>query len=293
LVPRQRFSVPLPRGRRLELGLRTLVMGILNVTPDSFADGGIHLDPARAIAGAEQMIAEGADLIDIGGESTRPGAPPVDADEEWRRIGPVVDQLRRRTDIPISVDTYKADVARRAIDAGVDLVNDISGLAYDAGLAGVVGRSSVAVVLMHMRGRPADMYAHAAYGDVAGEVARELAKRLGEAREAGVSTERVIVDPGLGFAKRAAHSFAALRGLPRLAELGCPILSGPSNKSFLNAAIGDRPPAGRAWGTAAAVAASVMLGAHIVRVHDVGEMVDVVRVADWIVSAGSVASKEL
>jgi dihydropteroate synthase len=284
---RRRFSVPLPNGRRLDLGLRTLVMGVLNVTPDSFADGGAHLEPGRAVAAAEAMIAAGADVIDVGGESTRPGAPPVDADEEWRRIGPVIDQLRRRTDIPISVDTYKAAVARRAIDGGVDLVNDISAFAYDPDIAPVVARSSVAVVLMHMRGRSADMYAHAEYADVTGEVVAELSLRIRAAEDSGVSAERIIVDPGLGFAKRASHSFAALAGLPRLAQLGRPILSGPSRKSFLNAAAGDRPAAERVWGTAGAVAASVMLGAHMVRVHDVAEMVQVVRVVDAILSAGA------
>jgi dihydropteroate synthase len=287
VVPRRRFSIPLPNGRRLELGLRTLVMGVLNVTPDSFADGGEHLAPDRAVAAAEAMIADGADVIDVGGESTRPGAPPVAADEEWRRIGPVIDDLRRRTDIPISVDTSKAVVARRAIDAGVDLVNDISAFAYDPDIASVVARSSVGVVLMHMRGRSADMYAHAEYADVIGEVVAELSLRLRAAEDSGVSADRVIVDPGLGFAKRASHSFAALAGLPRLAQLGRPILSGPSRKSFLTAAVGDRPAAERVWGTAAAVAASAMLGAHIVRVHDVAEMVQVVRVADAILSATS------
>ncbi len=257
-------------------------MGILNVTPDSFADGGFHFDAGRAVAAGEAMIHAGADIIDIGGESTRPGAPPIDGEEEWRRIGPVIAGLRRRMAAPISVDTYKASIAARAIDAGADIVNDISALAYDADLAPLLARTDAAVVLMHMRGRSADMYAHATYTNVVGEIAAELSERIQAATDAGISADRLIVDPGLGFAKRAAHSVEALAGLSGLAALRRPIVSGPSRKSFLNAALGDRPPADRLWGTAAAVAVSVMLGAHIVRVHDVPEMVDVVRVADAV-----------
>jgi dihydropteroate synthase len=257
-------------------------MGILNVTPDSFADGGTHLDAGRAIAAGEEMIRDGADIVDIGGESTRPGAPAMDGDEEWRRIGPVIAGLRRRTAAPISVDTYKASVAARAIDAGADIVNDISALAYDADLASVLASTSAAIVLMHMRGRSADMYAHATYTNVVSEITGELAERMRVAMDAGISSDRLIVDPGLGFAKRAEHSVEALAGLSRLAALRRPILSGPSRKSFLNAALGDRRPAERMWGTAAAVAVSAWLGAHIVRVHDVPEMVDVVRVADAV-----------
>jgi dihydropteroate synthase len=261
-------------------------MGILNVTPDSFADAGRHLDPGAAVAAAEAMIAAGADIVDVGGESTRPGAAPVDVEEEWRRIGPVLRELRRRTTATLlSVDTYKAATAERAIEAGADLVNDISGLSYDPDVARVAAKSDVAVVLMHTRGRSADMYARAEYGDVAAEVVAELAERVRAAGAAGIARDRVIVDPGLGFAKRAEHSLSVLAALPRLAELGLPILCGPSRKSFLNAALGERPPGGRVWGTAAAVAASVLLGAHIVRVHDVGEMVDVVRVADAVAAA--------
>lgn len=257
-------------------------MGIVNVTPDSFADGGRRLDPDVALADAEAMLADGADLIDVGGESTRPGAPPLDEAEEWRRIAPVIRGLRQRTRAPISVDTYKASIAERAIDLGADIVNDVSALTYDPSLAAVVGRREVAVILMHNRGRSADMYAHAEYADPAAEVASELAVRDAAAREAGIHADRIILDPGIGFAKRAPHSFAVLAGLPRIAALGRPILCGPSRKSFLTAAIGQRPPDERVWATAAAVTASVLLGAHIVRVHDVKEMVDVVRVADRI-----------
>ena len=257
-------------------------MGIVNVTPDSFADGGERFDPDRAIADAVQMVADGADIIDIGGESTRPGAEPLPADEEWRRVAPVIESLRARVDVPVSIDTYKAVVAERAIDLGAAIVNDISALAYDPDLAGVVSRRGAAVVLMHNRGRSRDMYAEAVYADVAGEIARELGLRAQAALDAGISHDRIVLDPGLGFAKRAEHSLAALAGLDRLAELGYPILSGPSRKSFLASGLGNVPPRERVWGTAAAVTASILLGAHIVRVHDVKEMVQVARIADQI-----------
>ena len=262
-------------------------MGILNVTPDSFADGGRRLDPAVAIADGEQMLADGADLIDVGGESTRPGASPLDEAEEWRRIEPVLRGLRARTRAPISVDTYKASVAERAIDLGADLVNDVSAMTYDPAIAAVVARAGVPVVLMHNRGRSADMYARARYLDVAAEVASELSSSEAAARNAGIAGDRIILDPGIGFAKRASHSFAVLAGLPRLAALGRPILCGPSRKSFLSAAIGERAPEDRVWATAAAITASVLFGAHIVRVHDVKQMMDVVRVADEIAAARS------
>jgi dihydropteroate synthase len=279
---RPRFLVPLPDGRLLELGERTLVMGIVNVTPDSFADGGERFDPDRAIADAVQMVADGADIIDVGGESTRPGADPLPADEEWRRVGPVIEGIRVRVDAPISIDTYKAVVADRALDLGAAIVNDISALTYDPALAGVVARRGAPVVLMHNRGRSRDMYAEAVYSDVPTDIARELVERAHAAEGAGIGRDRIILDPGLGFAKRAEHSMAALAGLDRLAEVGYPILSGPSRKSFLTSGLGNVPPRERVWGTTAAVTASVLLGAHIVRVHDVKEMVQVVRVADQI-----------
>lgn len=260
-------------------------MGILNITPDSFADGGSRLDPGVAIADGERMLAEGADILDIGGESTRPGAPPVSAEEEWRRIQPVIEGLRARTTACLSVDTYKASTAERAIDSGADIVNDISGLAHDPALAGVVARAGVPVVLMHNRGRSRDMYAEAHYTDVVQTVIDELAARDAAAQEAGILEDRIILDPGIGFAKRAEHSLAVLAGLAAFQALGRPILSGPSRKSFLKVAVGDVPPAERVWATAAAITASVLFGAHMVRVHDVRQMVDVVRAADAIARA--------
>jgi dihydropteroate synthase len=260
-------------------------MGIVNVTPDSFSDGGIRFDPGRAIDDALRMVANGADLLDIGGESTRPGAPPVPAEEEWRRIGPVLDVVCQRVSVPVSVDTYKASIAERALAAGAAIVNDISALTHDPGLADVVARAGAAVVLMHNRGRSETMYAEAQYGDVAGEVIAELAARRDVALAAGIANERIILDPGFGFAKRAAHSLELMAGFSRLHVLGRPLLSGPSRKSFLATVAGDASAAGRLWATAAAVTSSILSGAHIVRVHDVPEMVEVVRTADAIVSA--------
>lgn len=282
---RRRYVVPLPGGRLLTLGERTLVMGILNVTPDSFADSGVRFDRDRAIDDGLRMIADGADIIDVGGESTRPGAEALDAGEELRRVLPVVERLAASGAL-VSIDTYKAVVAREALARGAVIVNDISALQFDHELGQSVARAGAAVVLMHNRGRSGEMYRYAEYEDVPREIAAELRLALARAGDAGIGLDSIILDPGIGFAKRAAHSYTALAHLGALASLDRPILSGPSRKSFLQEAVGDKPPAGREWGTAAAVTASVLLGAHIVRVHAVAEMVDVVRVADRIRDAG-------
>lgn len=283
--PRPFFTVPLPGREPIHLGPRTLVMAILNVTPDSFADGGLHFDAERAIAAGVQMAADGADIIDVGGESTRPGADPLPEAEELRRVIPVVEQLASRVAVPLSVDTYKASVARAAVAAGASIVNDISGLQYDAALGEVVAQTGAAVVLMHTRGRSRGMYDLATYRDAAREVTGELQAAMGRAAACGIPLASVILDPGIGFAKKAVHSAEVLARLDTLLALDRPILSGPSRKSFLEAALGERTPEEREWGTAAAVAASVLLGAHIVRVHGVKAMVDVVRVADLIRNA--------
>jgi dihydropteroate synthase len=259
-----------------------MVMGILNVTPDSFADGGLWTDAFRAVDAALRMEAEGADIIDIGGESTRPGAEALSLDEELARVMPVIEALAGRLAVPISIDTYKAAVAERAIAAGAAIVNDISALEYDPALSAVVARTGAAVVLMHNRGRSRDMYREADYGDVVAEVRDELAARVKAATAAGIRREQLIVDPGIGFAKHAAHSLALLARVSELADLGLPVLVGPSRKSFLRVALGHRPPAERVWGTAGAVAAAVLGGAHVVRVHDVRAMSDVVRTVDAI-----------
>jgi dihydropteroate synthase len=285
MIPRRHYTIPLPARPPLQLGARTLVMGILNVTPDSFADGGIHFDLDSAVEAGIRMAADGADIIDIGGESTRPGAGALPEDEELRRVLPVVERLARQVQLPLSIDTYKARVARAAIDRGATIINDISGLQYDAALGEVAAATGAALILMHTRGRSSGMYDLAVYEDVTRDVARELTEAIDRATHAGVSRESIVIDPGLGFAKRAEHSYDVLARLDTLTTLDRPILSGPSRKSFLRDALGDREPAAREWGTAAAVTASVLSGAHIVRVHGVRAMVDVVRVADRIRAA--------
>jgi len=273
-------------------------MGIVNVTPDSFSDGGALLDPARAIDAAVQMVADGADLLDVGGESTRPGAEPLGAAEEMRRVLPVIEGLAARVRVPISIDTYKPQVAEAALGAGASLVNDISGLRYEPDLAKVAAKHGAALVLMHTRGRSRDMYEHAVYHDVVDEVLDELRESVAFATGAGVPPDRIIVDPGLGFAKDAAHTYEALARLDEFSQLGRPILVGPSRKRFLTKPFdvaqgkpydaaqgrprGETPPAERDWATAAAVSAAVLGGAHIVRVHAVREMVQVARVSDEI-----------
>ena len=259
-------------------------MGILNVTPDSFAESPHIQDPDAAASAALRMQAEGADLIDIGGESTRPGADPVSADEELARVMPVLERLRGCATVPLSIDTYKAAVARAAVAAGASIVNDVSGLRRDPVLAEVVAETGSALVVMHSRGTSKTMYAEAVYEDVVNAAAAEIGGGLRIATAAGVPSERIIVDPGLGFAKRAPHSYGVLARLPELAAaLDRPLLVGPSRKSFMREAIGERTPVERDWGTAAAVAAAVLGGAHIVRVHNVAAMVQVVRVAEEIV----------
>ena len=280
---RRRYTIPLAHGKSLTAGDRTLVMGVINVTPDSFSDGGRLFDPARAVEAGIRMVEEGADVFDVGGESTRPGAEPVDEREEQRRILPVVEGLAKRVQTPVSVDTYRASTAAAALKAGGAIINDVSGLRYDPGLAGVVAANQAAVVLMHTRGRSKDMYQQASYHDLIGEVLDELRESIAFATTAGIVSERIIVDPGLGFAKDARHSYEVLARLSGFIELGRPVLVGPSRKSFLARPLGDPvTPAARDWATAAAVTAAVLAGAHIVRVHAVREMLQVVRVADEI-----------
>jgi len=283
MQPRRRFTVPLPGGRSLSLGERTVIMGVINVTPDSFSDGGARFDPAAAVESGVRMVEQGAGILDVGGESTRPGAAAVDDAEERRRVIPVVQGLARRVDVPISIDTYKASTADAALAAGASIVNDISGLRYEPDLAEVAARRGAAIILMHTRGRSRDMYQQASYGDVVAEVLDELRESMAFATGAGIGKGRMLVDPGLGFAKEAPHSFEALARLDEFSELGCPLVVGPSRKSFLARPLGASvPAASRDWATAAAVSAAVLAGAHIVRVHAVAEMLQVARVADEI-----------
>jgi dihydropteroate synthase len=272
-------------GRDREVDLRrTQVMGIVNVTPDSFSDGGAYLDPEAAAVHGEALVAEGADLLDVGGESTRPGAPAVDAEEEIRRVVPVIEALARRTGVPLSVDTTKAAVAEAALNAGATVVNDVSGLDADPDLAAVVARHGAGLVLMHMRGTPRTMQTEVAYGDLVGEVIAGLEDALSRAEAAGVAPEQVAVDPGIGFAKTAGQSLYLLRQTGALLTLGRPILVGPSRKSFIGHVTGE-PVERRLPGTLAAVVAAILGGARIVRVHDVAQTVQAVRVADAILDA--------
>jgi dihydropteroate synthase len=282
LVPRKSYIVPLPDGRALELGPRTLVMGVLNVTPDSFADSQPLLDPGRAVERALEMQAQGADIVDVGGESTRPGAEAVSTEEELRRVVPVLEGLAGKLRVPVSIDTCKAAVASAALDCGAAIVNDISGLRYDRTLGSVAASRGAAVVLVHSRGWSADMYREARYGSVVTEVRSELLAAVDGAVAAGIPRDRIILDPGVGFAKLPEHSYDLLAHLPDLAAADRPLLIGTSRKSFLKRVLGEAPPAGRDWATASSIAAAIVLGVHIVRVHAVREMVDVARVADEI-----------
>jgi dihydropteroate synthase len=274
--------------RTLVLGKRTLVMGVLNVTPDSFSDGGKFLEPERAIEHALAMESAGADLLDIGGESTRPGSPETPASEELDRILPVLEALRGRLKIPISVDTRRASVAELALGAGAELLNDVSGLKNDPEIAEVAARRRVPLILMHVRGEPRTMQAGPFARDVMKDVLQGLRRSVAVAREAGVAKSQIILDPGIGFGKSFVQNYELLRKLPQLAELGYPLLVGTSRKGFLGATLArdgkPAPPEERIWGTAATVTASILNGAHIVRVHDVAEMVQVARIADCLLN---------
>jgi dihydropteroate synthase len=284
---RRKFRLRLP-SRRLVLGERTLIMGVLNVTPDSFSDGGLFLDPEAAVARAIAMEASGADIIDIGGESTRPGSSGISADEELRRIIPVIEGLRGKIGIPISVDTSKSEVAEAAAAAGAEIVNDVTALRKDPRIAEVARRRKLPLTLMHMRGEPATMQKKPFARDVLRDVTQGLRQAVATARQAGVANSQIILDPGIGFGKSYAQNCELLARLPELARLGFPILVGTSRKSFIGGALksASRTPSGneRIWGTAATVAASILQGAHIVRVHDVAEMAQVAQVSDAILS---------
>ncbi len=271
------------RGREFDLTDRTLVMGVVNITPDSFSDGGRFLDPGAALAHARALLAEGADLLDLGAESTRPGASPVPADEQWRRLGPVLEALARETDACLSVDTASARVAELALAAGAHVINDTTALG-DPAMGGAVARADAGLILMHMRGTPADMQREPRYQDAAGEVASHLAARLEAAVAAGVRRDGVALDPGIGFGKRVRHNLELIARLDALTGLGRPVLVGVSRKSFLGQLL-DLPVDQRLEGGLAATAIAVFLGARIVRTHDVAATVRAVRVAGALRSA--------
>jgi dihydropteroate synthase len=269
------------RHGKLDFSRRTVIMGILNITPDSFFDGGRREDVRQAIADGVAMVEAGAEILDIGGESTRPGSRPVSDQEELARVLPVLRGLRREIKIPISIDTYKANVAQTALEAGADVVNDISALRFDPEMITLIGREQVPVVLMHLQGTPRTMQNEPLYSDVVREVRDFLVDRLNEATDRGVAPEAIIIDPGIGFGKTLEHNLALLRGLPALATLGRPLLVGVSRKTFLGKILGLDPDE-RLEGSLAAAVAAVLGGANILRVHDIKETVRAARIADAI-----------
>jgi len=285
---RRKFKLRLP-SRTLSLGERTLVMGVLNVTPDSFSDGGLFLDTERAVARALEIERAGADILDIGAESTRPGSTGVSADEELRRILPVLRKLQGKIKIPISIDTSKSEVAEAAAAVGAEILNDVTALRNDSLLAEVARRRKLPLILMHMRGEPHTMQKGPFAKDVVRDVLADLRRSIALARRAGISKSQIIIDPGIGFGKSYSQNFELLARLPEIARLGFPLLIGTSRKSFISRALqggasSTAQEGARLWGTAATVAASIMQGAHIVRVHDVAEMVQVARVTDVLAS---------
>jgi len=278
-------------GHALSLGRRTAVMGVLNITPDSFSDGGKFFGLDAAIARGEQLADDGADIIDIGGESTRPFSEGVSAEEETRRVVPVIEQLVRRVSIPISIDTTKADVARRAVDAGASIINDISALRFDPEMLPLAAAHDLPVVLMHMLGNPKTMQEAPVYDDVVRSVCSFLQTATDTAAEKGLARAKMIVDPGIGFGKTREHNLQLLKHLGRLAELGFPLLVGSSRKAFIRKTLGNSQNGDIAadspvveTGTQATVAAAVMNGAHIVRVHDVRSTMATVKIADAILN---------
>jgi len=274
------------RERVLDLHARVLIGGIVNVTPDSFSDGGRYLDPEAAVDHAAALVEQGADLIDIGGESSRPGSAPVAPDEELRRVMPVVRAVCRKVAVPVSVDTTKAVVAQRALDAGAAIVNDISALRFDPGMAQVVAKAGAGLVLMHMQGTPQTMQQAPCYWDVVAEVRDFFRERLAAAARAGIAAEQILLDPGLGFGKNLEHNLTLVDRLDRLVELGRPLMIGPSRKAFIGEVL-DRAVSERVMGTAAVVAVAVLRGARLVRVHDVAPVRDVVRMVEAIMAKGA------
>ncbi len=270
------------RDRTIVLGKRTLVMGILNVTPDSFSDGGDYTDPGKAVDRALELIAQGADMIDIGGESTRPGADPVSAVEEIKRTVPIIEKLRDQTDSPISIDTMKAEVALRAMEAGADIINDVSAFEADNVMAEVASQTRAGVILMHMKGTPQTMQDDPSYGNVVSAVRDFLQDRMQVVIEQGVDRNSIVIDPGIGFGKTQEHNLELLRNISELAECGAPVLLGASRKSFIGHVLGRENPADRLAGGLGIAAWAVLQGTHILRVHDVIDTCDVCRIMDTL-----------
>ncbi len=270
------------QGHSFEWGKRTYVMGVLNVTPDSFSDGGEFNTAADALTQAQQLVAAGADIIDVGGQSTRPGADEISLEEELDRVLPVLQALRQEIAVPISVDTTRSVVAEAAVKAGANLVNDISGATFDPNMLSTVAQLKIPIVLMHTRGNPQTMQQLTHYRDLIGEIYQFLLDRISAATKEGIAPSRLIVDPGIGFAKTYTQNLEILRRLSAFRSLGCPLLVGPSRKGFIGHILNQRDPKARGWGTAAACCAAIANGADILRVHDVKEMREVCQVADAI-----------
>jgi dihydropteroate synthase len=270
------------RDRTVVLGERTLVMGILNATPDSFSDGGDYSDPSKAVDRALEMVDQGADIIDIGGESTRPGSKPVPAAEEIQRTLPIIERLRKQSNVLISIDTMKAETARRALDAGADIINDVSAFEADEKMAGVASKTEAGVVLMHMKGSPKTMQDNPEYSHVVADVSSYLQRRLDFAAQCGVDRNRLVIDLGIGFGKTLEHNLDLLRGLPKLAECGSPILIGASRKKFIGRVTEQENPAERLGGSLGVAGWAIMRGAHILRVHDVIDTCDVCKMLDTL-----------
>jgi dihydropteroate synthase len=285
MTKRRKFRLRLP-SRTLMLGERTLIMGVLNVTPDSFSDGGQFFDTDKAVAHALEMEGAGADILDIGGESTRPGSIGISAEDEMGRVLPVLNRLRGRLKIPISIDTQKAVVAQAAVEAGAELLNDISGLRSDPAMGEIARRHRLPIILMHMRGTPRTMQQLPFAREVIRDVKRGLLDAAARARRARIAKSQVVFDPGIGFGKSFDQNFELLARLPELVSLGYPLLVGTSRKAFIGHALGRVSEDQRLWGTAATVTASILAGAHIVRVHDVGEMAQIANIADSLLAAG-------
>ncbi|MDE3137210.1 MAG: dihydropteroate synthase [Acidobacteriota bacterium] len=291
-MPRRRkFRLRLPT-RTLALGERTLLMGVVNVTPDSFSDGGLYLETDAAARHALALEQAGADILDIGGESTRPGAEPTPPEVELDRVVPVIQKLRGRVKIPISIDTRRAEVADMAARAGAEIINDVSALRDDPEMAEVAGRHKLPVILMHMRGTPKTMQKRPFARNVVRDVRAGLEAAIRRAVDGGLERRRLLIDPGIGFGKSFRQNFELLARLWEFADLGLPIVVGTSRKMFVGSAIGGAVAKERVWGTAATVTAAVLGGAHIVRVHDVREMVQVVKVADAMLDAGGRITRE-
>jgi dihydropteroate synthase len=280
-VERPHHALRLPSGRSLSAAERPLIMGILNVTPDSFSDGGSFLGLSQAVEHARAMCDEGADILDVGGESTRPGSDPVPAEEELRRVIPVIKELTAETAVPISIDTQKAEVAAAALDSGAQIINDVSALRTDPAMAPLAARTGAPVVLMHMLGRPRTMQRDPTYRDVVGEVTAWLRGRMEAAVEAGIAEEQIVVDPGFGFGKDLRHNLELLRRLDALHSLGRMTMVGTSRKAMLGRILGS-PEGERLHGTLATVACAVMAGCHMVRVHDVRPALEVVKVCEAV-----------